>query len=351
MKKPELYDSNGYVNIKGILETGCPFIFIWGGRGTGKTYGILKHAVENNKKFIYLRTRQTQIDMIRTPQFNPFKQYNTDCNRRITPSPINKMYSGFYDTSFDEKTKKYTNAGEPLGYSAALGTISNLRGFGAADVELMFYDEFIPEKTEPQLKNATIALLNGYETINRNRELMGDKPLQLVCASNSENANCDIFAKLGLIRKVTDMHKSGQEFSYLPDRGIILINLANSPISQAKSETAVYRMVGKDSDFYKMSIQNDFYAEDYSDIKSEPVNEYVPLVTVGEITVYTHKSKEKLYITQHLQGSPQITYSTSTRDLTAFRHKFIWVWGMYLDGLVSFSDIESKYLLDNYFKM
>ena len=52
MKKPELYDSNGYVNIKGILETGCPFIFIWGGRGTGKTYGILKHAVENNKKFI-----------------------------------------------------------------------------------------------------------------------------------------------------------------------------------------------------------------------------------------------------------------------------------------------------------
>lgn len=36
MKKPELYDSNGYVNIKGILETGCPFIFIWGGRGTGE---------------------------------------------------------------------------------------------------------------------------------------------------------------------------------------------------------------------------------------------------------------------------------------------------------------------------
>lgn len=111
MKKPELYDSNGYVNIRGILETGCPFIFIWGGRGTGKTYGILKHAVENNKKFIYLRTRQTQIDMIRTPQFNPFKQYNADCNRRITPSPINKMYSGFYDTEFDEKTKNTQTRG------------------------------------------------------------------------------------------------------------------------------------------------------------------------------------------------------------------------------------------------
>ena len=349
MAKLELYDSSGYVNIRGILETGYPFIFMWGGRGTGKTYGILKDAVENDRKFIYMRTRQNQADMIRTPEFNPFKQYNEDCNRRITPYSINKLYSAFYDTTFDEKEKKWKMDGDSLGYTASLATISNLRGFGAADVKLLFYDEFIPEKTETPLRNALSALLNGYETINRNRELTGGKPLQLICASNSENANCDIFAKLGLIRKVTDMHKTGQEYSMLQDRGIMLINLVNSPISREKSQTAVYRMIGTDSDFYKMSIQNDFYAEDYSDIRSMPINEFSPIVKVGEITIYEHKHREDLYITQHSQGSPLDIYTTSTRDITAFRRKYIWVWTEYLDGNVKFSDVESKYLLDNYF--
>lgn len=349
MTKLNLYDVNGYVNIKGILKTGYPFIFMWGGRGTGKTYGILKHAVESGEKFIYMRTRQNQADMIRTPEFNPFKQYNEDSGRRITPYPINKLYSAFYDTTFDEKEKKWKMDGEPLGYTASLATISNLRGFGAADVKLLFYDEFIPEKTETPLRNALSALLNGYETINRNRELTGEEPLQMICASNSENANCDIFAKLGLIKKVTDMHKTGQEYSMLQDRGILLINLVNSPISKEKSQTAVYRMVGTDSDFYKMSIQNDFYAEDYSDIKSMPISEYNPVVQVGEITVYEHKHRNDLYITQHNQGSPLDTYTTSTRDLSAFRRKYIWVWSEYLNGNVKFSDVESKYLLDNYF--
>lgn len=351
MNHLQLYDSNGYVNIEGILNVGCPFIYMWGGRGTGKTYGILKQAVETNTKFVYMRTRQTQADMIRTPEFNPFKQYNADTGCAIRPSPINKLYSAFYDTKFDDKEKKWKPLGDPLGYTASLATISNLRGFGAADAKLLFYDEFIPEKTETPMKNATSALLNGYETINRNRELMGEKPLQMICASNSENANCDIFAKLGLIRKVTDMHKSKQEYSILKERGILLVNLVNSPISKKKSNTAVYRMVGHNSDFYRMSIENDFYAEDYSDIQSQPINEYVPVVSVGEITIYEHKSRDALYITKHSSGTVQNSYGTNTRDILAFRRKYVWVWSMYLDGLVKFSDVDSKFLLDNYFKM
>ena len=41
-----VYDSNGYVNIPEILKHEAVFIFIYGGRGTGKTYGALKEMKE-----------------------------------------------------------------------------------------------------------------------------------------------------------------------------------------------------------------------------------------------------------------------------------------------------------------
>ena len=50
-----LYDKNGYVNIPEILKHEAVFIFIYGGRGTGKTYGALKEMKEGNHKFIYMR--------------------------------------------------------------------------------------------------------------------------------------------------------------------------------------------------------------------------------------------------------------------------------------------------------
>ena len=40
----KLYTDEGWPNFSeedGILSTGAPIIFIWGGRGTGKTYGAL----------------------------------------------------------------------------------------------------------------------------------------------------------------------------------------------------------------------------------------------------------------------------------------------------------------------
>ena len=335
------------MNVRGILETGYPFIFMWGGRGTGKTYGILKHTIDSEKKFVLLRSRRTQVDMLRIPQFNPFKQINADTGLNIQPAPIGKEFSAFYHMKWDEN--KEVKASDEIGYISALSTIGSLRGFGSADIELLFYDEFIPEKSEQPVKNAGFALMNGYETINRNRELKGEKPLQMICASNSENIACPVFAELGLIKKASEMNEKRQEICFLRDRGILLINLCNSPISRQKADTALYRMVGKGSDFYNMSINNDFYSADYSSIEYRPLTEYTPLVSVGEITIYEHKSKDELYVTKKKSGTPIDIYSNTERHRAAFRRKYIWIWNMYLEDLVKFSDMESKILLDFYF--
>lgn len=347
MGRLKLYETSGYVNIKGILETGYPFIFIWGGRGTGKTYGILKYLVEEQRRFVLMRSLQKQSDMMSIPQFNPFKQYNADTYSNINPCKLGRDFSAFYNCEIDGEGRNQP-VGDILGYTASLSTIGNLRGFGASDVEVIFYDEFIPEKSETPVRNACYSLLNGYETINRNRELQNRPPVQLVCASNSENVASDIFIKLGLVRKASEMAEKGQEICFLTDRGILLINLCMSEISQRKADTALYRMVGRESDFYKMAVSNSFYNLDYSDVQVKPLNEYRPMVTVGEITIYEHKSKMEYYVTKHPSGTPVDTFGLGEKDLSAFIRKYVWIWSEYLDFHVIFSDIESKILFDNY---
>ena len=44
-----------------ILKYDMTFNFIFGGRGIGKTYSMLKYLIENKIRFIYLRTYQRLI--------------------------------------------------------------------------------------------------------------------------------------------------------------------------------------------------------------------------------------------------------------------------------------------------
>ena len=59
-----LYLDNGYLNIPYVLGYKMPFTFVIGGRGTGKTYGALKYAIENKLNIALIRRTQTQIDML-----------------------------------------------------------------------------------------------------------------------------------------------------------------------------------------------------------------------------------------------------------------------------------------------
>ena len=59
----KIYGENGYLDFPAIMAAvRVPFLFIIGGRGTGKTYGAEKWAIESGKKFIFLRRTQSQAD-------------------------------------------------------------------------------------------------------------------------------------------------------------------------------------------------------------------------------------------------------------------------------------------------
>jgi hypothetical protein len=340
-----IYQDSGYIDIRKILALGLPFNFIVGGRATGKTYTSLETVIEDNTKFIYMRRTQAQADLINKPEFSPFKSLNRDFGWTIGTESISKYNAGFYNQI--EEDERLISTGAPLGFTCALSTIANLRGFDASDVELCIYDEFIPEKHERPLKNEGSAYLNAYETINRNRELTGRKPLQSICLANANDLANPIFMELHLVRKAEQMRRKKQEVSIDREHGIGLFILDKSPISQQKKTTALYRLTGG-SNFEKMSLDNDFSGEEIGRIASRPLAEYRPIVAIGEIVVYEHKSNRTFYVSTHKTGTPP-EYGTGEAERARFRRIYQWIWDEYMENNIEFEEYLCEILLTKVF--
>lgn len=341
-----LYDINGYLNIQWIRDKCLAFNFITGGRATGKTYGALSNVLDNKDKFMFMRRTQTQIDLAGRDDFSPFKKINEDRNIYIKSCPVSKYNNGFYKTVKDDNGI-YNAAGEPIGYTCALSTISNMRGFDASDCKVLIYDEFIPEKHERPIRNEGTAFLNAYETMNRNRELLGDPPLQVLALSNSNSLANAIFMELGLVRIVENMKKHNQEVYIDKNRSLGIFLLDNSPIANKKADTVLYRLA-EGTSFADMSLANDFVDDDFSNIKSMNLKEFTPLVNVGELAIYQHKSEYIYYVTGHKSGRPE-EFGTSEQERSRFKRLYLWLWNSYLNGDVYFEEFIMKALFEKYF--
>lgn len=333
-----IYDNNGYVNIKGIVNQGYPFNIIVGGRGTGKTYTALKVAKEEGLKFMLMRRTQSQADLISKPEFSVFKPLNADLGWDVRVKRMSKYNSTFYEMDGDIET--------PIGYTCALSTLSNMRGFDASDLQLLIYDEFIPEKHERLMRNEGDALFNAYETMNRNRELKGRKPLQLLCLANSNDITNPVFESLKLIRTVDKMQKAGRERWTDEKRGIQLILLNRSPVSKQKADTALYNLT-TGTDFAEMALSNDFNVE-REHIRPRPLQEYAPLCCIGEVCIYKHKANQRLYATTHLSGVFNERYGTSDTEILHYQRAHRSHWDMYITNKVDFEDVLAEKLFLKY---
>ena len=337
----KIFDTSGYVNVKGILEEGYPFNFLVGGRGTGKTYTTLKVAKEEGRKFMLMRRTQSQADLISKPEFSVFKPLNEDLGWNVQVRRISKYNSAFYEPLQDEDT-----IGREIGYTCALSTISNMRGFDASDIELLIYDEFIPEKHERLLKNEADAIFNAYETMNRNREIKGIAPIQMICLANANDITNPVFESLKLIRIADKMQKGNTDRWTDEKRGIQLIMLHRSPISKRKANTVLYNLT-EGSDFANMALDNDFNV-DRQHVKPRPLSEYTPVCSLGELCLYRHKSDNRMYASTHLSGVFNRRYSQTEADRLHYQRVYRVHWDMYISGKIDFEDVLSEKMFLKY---
>ena len=342
----DIYDSNGFLDMRAILARPETYIFIHGGRGVGKTYGALKEALRAGGKFIYSRRLQTELDVINKPDYMPFKALmQDDESLHVGIAPISKYNAAFYyqvpaDVGF-------VNSGSPIGYTAALSTFANIRGFDASDVVLWIYDEFIPEAHVRPIKQEGTAFENAYETINRNRELKGLPPVKVVCLSNSNRLANPIYIELDLVRMAERMKKEGTNLASDRRRGVLMVDPFDSPIAEAKADTALYRLANKRSEFYEMALGNSFSDLEQARTGSRNLAEFKPMVTIGDLTIYRHKAGGVFYGTRHRSGNPPV-YKATGVDLSRFKRDFPRIWERYLSNKITFEDFTAEALFNSY---
>lgn len=279
----KLYHNDGWVNWDYILEQPASFISVVGARGVGKTYGIFKKLITVGEKFIYLRRLKSQLDQCGKLEGNPFKRINLDLGKEITP------YSSGGIITFRSGDK----AGDIAAAGVALSVVANVRGIDFSDYNYIVFDEFIASIGERPIKNEFAAFLNFYETVNRNRELEGKAPVKCIMLGNANTLINPYFSAWHFMKTAIRMITGDQMVWRSPDQSRMVILLLHSPISEKKKDTALYQ--NATTDFIEMALDNSFRTDE-TNIRSEPLTEYIHMVSIGEIGIYKHKAERRYYV-------------------------------------------------------
>ena len=359
---PEEHKSAGYLNVPAVLEYavrhGCYIVLGVGGRGTGKTYGGLDFCEEkawrtflpnSEPLYIYLRRKQKHVQMACKPVLSPFKKLNKDKRRNTMSFKLPETDLALITTASEEEGKlKETD--DVHGIFASLATFCDTRSVDFSDVGTIFYDEFIPEKGERRIKDEGYTFNNVLETVNRNREFNGEPPVLTFCFANSEKVDNELFLYYGLVKPAMLMRERGEEYHIFKDKGILLIDMVNSPISKRKGDTFLYGKANKDNRFADMAIGNEFDIDKGVRIRDRvQLVQYKPLCVVGEICIYKHKSKYDYQVCFKISGTPPV-YRVTEIELLRFKQKYRYLIKALYEDAIYFEDYSAFILFDRYLK-
>lgn len=332
-----IYSKDGWVNWDYILDQGAVFNMIVGARGTGKTYGLMNTLIIREEPFIYLRRLKTQLDSCGKVAGNPFKRINLDNGLNIIPFPV----AGNIEFRDGDRNGKLYAVG------VSLSTVATVRGIDFSEFNYIVFDEAVAMVGEKPIRNEFDVFLNFYETVNRNRELIGENPVRCFLLGNANKLVNPYFSGWKFTKTALKMLTGKQMVFRTPDKTRLMILLQDSPISRRKADTAVYKNAS--DDFITMAIDNAFRT-DATRIRSEPLGEYNHIVSIGEIGIYRHKSERKYYVSGKVMDSPY--YDDFGIQLKMFRQDYIMLRVNYLIGKnVIFEDYESELLFREYFDL
>ena len=244
---------HGFIDIENSDLKNLNILF--GGRGLGKTYSVLKHRIEDAladeydmSKFIWMRDSQEVIKKIAAGNSlaSPICQ-----NEPEIPEIRIERSEGNYCFIANPKTDNF----RVLGYLMALSTFHNARGVSYDDVIDITWDEFIPEEGTITKKNQGSIFLNAYETVNRNREFEGIAPVRITFLSNTNDIYSDVLEDLGVSSLIENMMYNKE--SVYVDSDIWIEFLSSDAFLEKKKDTFIYR-INKNDKFKNMALNNKF---------------------------------------------------------------------------------------------
>lgn len=331
-----------------------PFQFMIGGRGIGKTYSVL-HCHYNDfvagkiGKILYLRITDKEYRMSATKFGNPYKKVNADHSLNIRPERIEgaSNVKAIVCGEGEEVTE--------IGYMACLASFDGVRGVDFSDVEIVYIDEFmISEMTikTASIKRAGWSFLGAYETIARNRELLGMNPVRVICTANSFSLDSPILEVFEIVEEIVSMIRAREQRRTFNDRGIYIELAEAVEVSEAKATTALYKAIGGSGKAYaSMALKNQFNDKAFTYIKRKvPLNEYLPVFNYLGDVVYRHKSNFMFHVKHTESIVYGHMYDENSADLMQLNFKFDFMCALQ-ERRITFDRVDSYYRLYDAFTM
>lgn len=354
--------NNYYYDIARDLEKfpEAVFIFAIGGRNTGKTYSALKYcSIDNNITFGFIkRTIEdikflTQGGKVKTGNVSvdtsPFKSINRDFCTNIKALPLDKGFGGFFHCNEEGEA-----VGTPVGYALALNAVVQFKGFDLSDIDILIFDEFIPNIFERVSKNEGEQVLDLIKTITRDREHRGKPALKVIFLANATRVSNPIFDQFELIDTVAEMQALNREYLYLQDRQIFIHLIHNSyEFNQKEKESALYKCM-HNTNWGAMAYDNQFGYDDFSDIEKRSLKGFRPVIKIIYKTneFYIYVKDGFYYATDSKAKKPPYTFNLNKE---ADRRRFLDTWHYDLreknaNGFMSFKKYSYYDLIINFRK-
>lgn len=334
-EKPLFFDIDG--------RSDMPFQLIFGARGTGKSYSGLKKVRkdywDNGSLFLYVRRTREEQESVASEFGNPFKRINTDLQIEVKSRSLRGVGGVGVFTEVDPTD----GIERTLGYSVGLSSFANLRSIDLSDVSTILFDEAIPEVHKHAIRNEGTALLNLYETVNRNREILGQKPVTLIVMGNAIRLNNHILNTFGVIGTIQNMIEAGERRRTIKERGLYIELIDHVKIIAEKNATALY-MLGAQA-FNEETLSSTFVNDDMSAVKTNvDMKYYKPYIAFGDYGIYYNSNKD-LYHVADAKGTfrTHLKATDGTRFRIAFAPKYRILRAM---GLITFKSYPTMLFLD-----
>ena len=273
---------------------------LMGGRGIGKTYQVKKRIVneyqKTKKHFLYVRRYDDELKVC--------PDLFTDINRD-------------FGTNIEYKRGHFFCDGEEFGQTVSLSKAQNLKGVSLPQVWCIFYDEFCLEKpTSRYLENEPMILLSLYQTINRDREIRGEKPLKVYMCSNFTTENNPFFMDWDIsfneAGECVKKDKLGRVF--LTAHSLESLDFQNAQESLAST----HMIEALDKSYADYAIRNKSLKDNLDFIRNiwTPSSIYVATLEAGGILFSVWSESSRLFIQRGhvIAGNPILSLSKDFKE-------------------------------------
>lgn len=337
------------------------FMFIYGGRSTGKTYSVLRYMVEENKPFVFMKRTLQDVQILCTGRklnwsFEQNRRTSDDNNQfrvdiDLSPfAPLNRdfgwnIHAWMVDSkagigAFFREDEDGNPVGAPLGFLLAISGVSKYKGFNLVEALpqnedfYMIFDEFVPPAGTKKLalgKDATegTALFDLYMTLERDRVSRGLNAIKLICLANPDSLISPIILTMDIIDEIAHMQKRGEDTLLIPEKHLAIHRIKkNKDFVEKEGNQPIYRLMGE-TEWAAKSLENEFVDADFSCIAKNNLRGYKGIVEIHykrhKWYIWYNEDKGSYYMTAQKppQPCPDVIEMSQEKDRLRFLRDYI----------------------------